>query len=108
MQAAKRAEKCCFFISGDLGLQTGPSETKQVFHVNLVQISSAVPEIFHTQTKSLQTDSTKSRTFHSSLHAVTKTELLTGKWSSQEKVNPSFGIELHFWIWHRLWFRSLI
>jgi len=39
--------------------------------VNLAQIRSAVPEIFHTQTKNSQTDSAKNRTLHSPLHAVT-------------------------------------
>jgi len=35
--------------------------------VNLAQICSAVPEIFHTQTKNTQTDGAKNRTFRSSL-----------------------------------------
>jgi len=41
----------------DLDLQTRPSDrgTKHVFRVNLAQIRSAVPEIFHTQTKKSQT-----------------------------------------------------
>jgi len=40
--------------------------------VNLAQIRSAVPEIFHTQTKN--TDSAQNRTIRSSLRAVMKLE----------------------------------
>ena len=43
--------------------------TTHVFLVNLVQIRSAVPEIFHTQTKTV-TDNAKNRTLCSSLRAV--------------------------------------
>ena len=39
----------------DLDIQTRPSEGPNIFHVNLAQIRSAVPEIFHTQTKKSQT-----------------------------------------------------
>ena len=54
-QASKRAENAVF-IPGDFDLLTWPSNsseqrTKHIFCVNLVQIRSAVPEIFHTQTK---------------------------------------------------------
>jgi len=42
--------------------------TKHVFHMNLAQIHSAVPEIFYTQ--KTQTDGDKNRTFRSSLRAV--------------------------------------
>jgi len=52
----------------DLDLQTRP--TKHVFRVNLAQIRSAVPEIFHTQTKKTQTDSVKTEPLSSSLCAV--------------------------------------
>jgi len=54
------------FLTFDLDLQT--RETKHVFRVNLAQIRSAVPEIYHTQTNN--------RTFCSSLHVV-----ITGKQS---------------------------
>jgi len=37
-----------FFVPGDVHLDL---QTKHVFRVNLVQIRSAVSEIFHTQTK---------------------------------------------------------
>jgi len=48
MQAAKRAEKCHFLsvvtLTFDLDIQTPPSEGPNTsFHVNLVQICSAVP-----------------------------------------------------------------
>jgi len=44
---------------------------QNVFRVNMAQIHSAVPEIFHTQTKKTpQTHSVKNRIFRSSLHAV--------------------------------------
>jgi len=65
MQAAERAEKCRFFVPGDLDLWASNSskrQTKHVFCVNLVQICSAVPEIFHTKTKKPQTDGAKNRT----------------------------------------------
>ena len=41
----------------DLGRPSNSSQrgTKHVFPVNLAQIRSAVPEIFHTQTKQSQT-----------------------------------------------------
>ena len=58
-------------LSFDLDLQTPPSDgpwTKQVVRMNLAQIRSAVPEIFHTQ--KTQTDGAKNRTFRSSLRAV--------------------------------------
>jgi len=44
--------------------------TKDVCGVDLAQIRSAVPEIFHTQTKKTKTDGAKNRTFRSSLRAV--------------------------------------
>jgi len=73
MQAAERAEKCHFYLVTLIfvpDLQTRPSDmTKHVFHVNLAQIRSAVPDIFHTQTKT-QTDGAKNTTFNSSLHTV--------------------------------------
>jgi len=40
-----------FFASGDLDLQTRLSETKHIFRVSLTQIHSAVPKVFHTQTR---------------------------------------------------------
>jgi len=43
--------KNAVFVAGDLDLQTRPSEGPNVFRVNLAQIRSAVPGIFHTQTK---------------------------------------------------------
>jgi len=56
MQAAERTEKCRFLslvtMTFDLDLQTRPSEEHtHVFRVNLKQIRSAVPEIFHAQAK---------------------------------------------------------
>ena len=56
MQAAERAENA-IFVPGDLDLWPWPSNssdrgTKHVFCVNLAQIRSAVPGIFHTQHKS--------------------------------------------------------
>ena len=58
MQATKRAENAVF-VPGDLHLWLWPSNlseqgTKHVFHVNLAQIRSVVPEIFHTQTKKVR------------------------------------------------------
>jgi len=56
-QAAQKARKCRLCpLPGDLDLwpwHSNSSEraTKHVFLVNLAQIRSAVPEIFHTQTK---------------------------------------------------------
>jgi len=68
MQAAERAEKCCFFSDG---LDLWPSNssewgTKHVFRVNLQQICSAVPKIFHTQTKNhrLMVPKTEPSTVH--------------------------------------------
>ena len=45
------------------------------FGVNLAQIRSAVPEIFHTQPKKAQTDGAKNRTFRSSVRAVKMLEV---------------------------------
>jgi len=56
--------------------QSRPSDGANVFRVNLAQIRSAVPEIFHTQQKT-QTDGAKNRTFRSSLRAVKTTMRLT-------------------------------
>ena len=59
------------FFPGDLDLWPSNSSergTKHVFRVNLVQIRSAVPDIFHTQTK-IQTGGAKNRTFRSWLRA---------------------------------------
>ena len=71
-----KCRKMPFFVPGDLDFDFRPwpsnsSErgTKHVFRVNFAQIRSAVPEIFHTQTKT-QTDGAKNRTFRSSLRAV--------------------------------------
>jgi len=53
MQAAERVEKWRFFVC-DLNLDpSNLSEwgTKHIFCMNLAQICSAVPEIFHIQTK---------------------------------------------------------
>jgi len=52
--------KTQFFVCGDLDLwpwhsNSSKQGTKHVFPVNLAQIRSAVPEIFHTQTKKSQT-----------------------------------------------------
>jgi len=74
-------------LTFDLDLQTRPSEGSNIFRVNLVQIRSAVPEIFHTQIKKVtvpkqnltqftacskkpQTDGAKNRTFRSLVRAV--------------------------------------
>jgi len=59
------------FVPGDLDLSPWPSNsskrgTKHVFRVNLAQIGSAVPEIFHTQINNPQSDGTNNRTFRSS------------------------------------------
>jgi len=47
-----------FFVQGDLtfdlDIQTSPNETKHVFPVNMVQICSAVPEIFDSETKRMK------------------------------------------------------
>ena len=72
----RRAEKYCFlslvtFII-DLDLQTRPREGAYVIRVKLAQIRSAVPEIFHTRTKTV-TDSAKNGTLCSSLCAVKTT-----------------------------------
>jgi len=53
----------------DLDLQTRPSEGPTIFHLNIAQIRSAVPEILHTNKK--VTDYAKNRTLCSSLHVVT-------------------------------------
>jgi len=66
---AKRAKKCCFCPWWPWPSNLSKQGTKHIFHVNLVQIRSAVPKIFHTQTKEV-TDSTKNRALHSSLCAV--------------------------------------
>jgi len=55
--------------------------TKHIFCVNLSQIRSAVPEIFHTQTKQV-TDSTKNRTLCSSLHLVISYPNSPSSWRS--------------------------
>jgi len=74
MQATERAEKCRFCpwwpwpLTSDL--QTSKRGTKHVFFVNLTQIRSAVPEIFHRQTKKTEIDGAKNRTCCSSLRAV--------------------------------------
>ena len=65
------------FVAGDLDIwpwHSNSSErgTKHVFHANLAQIHSAVPEIFHTQTN--KQTSQKNRTLLSSLHAVKTVE----------------------------------
>jgi len=70
-QAAERTEKWHFCPWWPWLSNSSERGTKEVFHVKLAQIRSVVPEIFHTQTKKPQTDSTKNRTFHSSLHVVT-------------------------------------
>jgi len=60
--------------------------TKYVFSVNLVQIRSAVPEIFYTQTKKV-TYSAKNRTLRSSLHAVIMqmyNTVIAASWISSE------------------------
>jgi len=43
--------------------------------MNLAQIRSAAPDVFHKQTKT-QTYSAKNRTFRSSLHAVIQSHLI--------------------------------
>jgi len=72
-QAAERAEKYRFCPSWLLPSKSSKRGTKHVFCVNLVQIRSAVPEIFHSETRKTQTDGTKKRTFRSSLRALIKT-----------------------------------
>jgi len=49
-------------LTFDLDIQTRPSEGPQSLHVNLAQIRSAVPEIFHKQTKKV-TGSAKTEPF---------------------------------------------
>ena len=72
MQASERAKKMLFLslvtLTFDLDLQTCPSEGPNTSSVWIWHKS--VPEIFHTLTKKPQTDGTRNRTFHSSLHAV--------------------------------------
>ena len=68
----RKGRKMLFFVHEDLDLWPWHSDwskwgTKHIFHVNLAQIRSVVPEIFHTQTKKPPTDGAKNRTFHSSL-----------------------------------------
>jgi len=57
-----------FFVPGDLDLKPSnlsERRTKHVFRVNLAQIRSAVPEIFHTQTqKRLTAPKTKPSAVH--------------------------------------------
>jgi len=53
-----------FFVPGDFDLWEWPSNssewgTKRIFDVNLAQIHSAVPGIFHTQTKNHRLTVTK-------------------------------------------------
>jgi len=52
------------FMSLTFDLQTHPSKGPNVFRVNMAQIRSVVPEMFHIQTKN-QTDGAKNRTFGS-------------------------------------------
>jgi len=65
-QATERAEECRFLFLVTLSdVQThqskGPNTQANLF---------SVPEIFHTQTKKPQTDSTKNKTFRSSLRVA--------------------------------------
>ena len=53
-QAAERAEKSCFCPWWPWHSNLSEQGTKHVFSVNLVQICSTVPEIFHTETKKSQ------------------------------------------------------
>jgi len=53
-QVAERAEKCPFCPSWPWPWNSSERGTKHVFRVNLAQIRSAVPKIFHTQTKKSQ------------------------------------------------------
>jgi len=78
-QAAERAEKCRFCswwpwtLTFDLWHWHSNSTergTKHVFPVNLAQIRSAVPKIFHIKTKKSRTDSAKNRTLRSSQRVV--------------------------------------
>ena len=57
--------------------------TKHIFPVNLAQIHSAVPEIFDSQT-----DSTKNRTWRSSLRAAKKKERQTNGSYYKPKISP--------------------
>ena len=62
-----------FFVPGDLDLWPSNSsewETKQILHVNLAQIHSAVPKTFHTQPKNHRLTAPKTEPFASWLHAV--------------------------------------
>jgi len=67
MQAAERAENTVF-VPSDLDLQTRPSEGPNTFRVNLAQICSASPEIFHTQTKNHRLAAPKTES--SAVHCV--------------------------------------
>jgi len=77
---------------------------KHVFRVNLVQIRSAVSDIFHTQTKTPQTDRAKNRTFRSPLRAV-KIRLLELE-EARSPVPHSWGRQCYvliiFW-YSRMW-----
>jgi len=75
-QAAERAENAVILSVVTLIFDLWPEHStssergiKHVFPVNLAQIRSAVPEIFHTQAKEV-TDSAKNRTLRSSLRVV--------------------------------------
>jgi len=59
-------------LTFDLDFQTRPRGIKHVFRMNLAQIRSAVPEIFHKQTN----HSAKNSTLRSSLRAVIKYDTL--------------------------------
>ena len=77
-QAAERAEKCRLLLWWPWPLtdlrpwhsNSFERGTKDVCGVDLAQIRSAVPEIFHTQTKNKDWRRQKNRTFRSSLRVV--------------------------------------
>jgi len=74
-------ECAAHFVPGDLDIQTRPSEgPKHIFDVNMAQISSAVPEIFDSQTNKQTrkvTYSAKNRTLRSSMRLVVTDERWT-------------------------------
>jgi len=99
------------FVSGNLDLwlwlsTSSKRGTKHVFRVNLVQIRSAVPKIFHTQTKN-QTDSAKNTTLCSSLCVVKNntSRLIISVFTAVFQVNLVQPVPLSFFL-HLFWNRN--
>ena len=78
-QTVKLEQRCLFPNTNctqaaeiNLDRQSSKRGTRHAFPVNLAQIRSAVPEIFHIQTKN-DTDSAKNRTSRSALRGLSNT-----------------------------------